>query len=387
MDKKTVLVYAFTHLNLGDDLFLKILIERYPDTDFVLIADENKYQEIFPGSNISFFRFPKTFIDRPLVRKLLSKFVFRLFVTLKYQINKNYLRRKKSCYDAVVTIGGSLFIQPRNKHQFKKNIHFVIDEVFPDKPKFILGANFGPYSDDAYLNLYHELFQKYTDISFRDQYSKSLFSDLKQVRCSSDIVFSLKTDNIRKIEKTVGFSLIDLSSRGELSKYKEIYESEMFELIKQFCKKGYTVYLFSFCKGEGDEKVINNIKNKIAADLLPDIKTVFYTGDLSSFVTLFQSMEIVFATRFHAMILSLISKQKTVPIIYSKKMKNVLDDISFPNHFFEIETLESIKNKDFYKNIHTDVLPFGIRQEAERHFDKLDVFLNYKSQLQENEQD
>ncbi|MDY0404730.1 hypothetical protein P5G51_004325 [Virgibacillus sp. 179-BFC.A HS] len=35
---KKVLIHAYTHFNFGDDLFIQILCERYPQTSFYLYA-------------------------------------------------------------------------------------------------------------------------------------------------------------------------------------------------------------------------------------------------------------------------------------------------------------------------------------------------------------
>lgn len=379
-EKKTFLVRAYTHLNIGDDLFLKILIERYPNANFVLIGKRDKYRKIFPGNNVSFFRFPRTWIDQKLVRKILFKFFFPLYLKLKNQINKKYLNNNKSLFDGIITIGGSIFMQPNKQSYYKNNLHFLFADVFASKPKFILGANFGPFNDKNFLNVYHNLFREYDDVSFRDTYSKSLFAQLDNVRCSPDVVFSLKTEDIIRKEKTVGFSLIDLSLRLDLSQFTESYEAKILQLIENYIQKNYTVYLFSFCKSEGDENVINRIIGKLQYELQQKIKTVFYDGQINVFVSLFQSMEVMYATRFHAMILSLISDQKTVPIIYSKKMRYVLDDISFSGKCIEIENLN---DSECHANelLQTYKLPLKIRHDAERHFEKLDIFLNYKSHL------
>src|SRR5699024_4992683 len=52
---KKVMVYAYSQFNLGDDLFIKILCERYPETQFVLYAPK-QYKRCFQGMrNIRFF--------------------------------------------------------------------------------------------------------------------------------------------------------------------------------------------------------------------------------------------------------------------------------------------------------------------------------------------
>lgn len=378
MNRKKILVSAFTHLNLGDDLFLKILFGRYPDADFVLIGEKEKYINIFKSKNVSYLQFPKTIIDNPYIRKIAMKFFFRLYVEFKYWINKNFLIKKQSQFDAVISIGGSIFIQPRSKFLYKKNFHFVFADVFENKPKFILGANFGPYTDESFLDNYKDLLKKYTDVCFRDWYSKSLFSDLENVRQSPDIVFSLKTVITPLRNKTVGFSLIDIAGRDYLKQYTEAYENYILKLIRHFGEKNYTLYLFSFCKAEGDEKMINKLYAKIPSDYRSKVEKVFYNGDISSFLSVFNNMEVMFATRFHAMILSLITNQKTIPIIYSNKMKHVLKDINFTGHFIEIDKVNPIEDIYSEELITIHNLSESITKQAEDHFIKLDNFLLYK---------
>ena len=377
MIRKRILLNAFTDLNLGDDLFLKILFDRFPETDFVLIADENKYKDVFRSKNIHFLKMPKTFIDIPIVRKFAIKTVFNLYVNFKYWINKNFIKNKSSQFDGTLTIGGSLFMQPKYKFQYKKNFHFLFEEIFKNKPKLIVGSNFGPYADDEFLKNYRTLFKNYHDVSFRDEYSHSLFSTLKNVRHHSDIVFALKTENIQTYKNTVGFSLIDLSGRSDLKEYTEVYENKILDLIENYCENNYQVYLFSFCRAEGDEKIINRLYDRLSQNYRSKIFKRFYNGDLDSFVSLFQNMEIMFATRFHAMILSLNSKQNMIPIIYSKKMRNVLDDIGFKREYIEIEKIGEFDFLTNSKGFNHYDLPDNIAKDAEKHFEKLDSFLKH----------
>lgn len=375
MERKKILVNAFTHLNLGDDLFLKILFDRYPDADFILIGEKENYINVFKNKNVSYLQFPKTIIDNPYVRKIAIKFFFKLYAEFKYSINKNFLKKKQSQFDAVISIGGSIFIQPNSKFLYKKNFHFVFADVFENKPKFILGANFGPYTDESFLDNYKDLLKKYTDVCFRDSYSKSLFSDLENVRQSPDIVFSLKTDIIPQRNKTVGFSLIDTSGRDHLKQHTEAYENYILKLIQHFSEKNFTIYLFSFCKAEGDEKMINKLYAKIPSHYKNKVEKVFYNGDISSFLSVFNSMEFMFATRFHAMILSLITNQKTIPVIYSNKMKHVLQDINFSGNFLEIDKINPVEDVNYEELIKIQHLSESITKQAEHQFIKLDNYL------------
>src|SRR5690606_11653244 len=85
--------------NLGDDLFIKILCERYPETRFILYA-QSEYKNSFNDvKNI-------TVIPSDTLFKRGFNFIFS-----KLKVN-NFLQHllAKKC-DAAVYIGGSLFIQ------------------------------------------------------------------------------------------------------------------------------------------------------------------------------------------------------------------------------------------------------------------------------------
>lgn len=87
------------------------------------------------------------------------------------------------------------------------------------------------------------------------------------------------------------------------------------------------IRLFSFCQPEGDVKAIEDLKS-ILPDMIKDkIEVVAYDGDYRTFLEKFSEVELLLATRFHAMILGFVYGIKTVPIIYSDKMTHVLNDI------------------------------------------------------------
>ena len=44
---KKILVNAYLDVNFGDDLFLKILFDRYNDVEWVLNSGHRKYKKIF----------------------------------------------------------------------------------------------------------------------------------------------------------------------------------------------------------------------------------------------------------------------------------------------------------------------------------------------------
>lgn len=74
---KKILIKAYTQLNLGDDLFIKILCERYENTEFYLFATpEYKNLKGIKTNNL------KILYNDTFTKKVL----FRLGKKLEYQI-------------------------------------------------------------------------------------------------------------------------------------------------------------------------------------------------------------------------------------------------------------------------------------------------------------
>lgn len=376
MKKKQILVNAYTHLNLGDDLFLKILFERYPSVDFTLMANKNIYKEVFKTNNVSYLTFPKTFLDQKLIRRVFGKFFKYHFLKSQYNAKKRYLKKKQHLFDATITIGGSIFMEKSDKRLNKLNISQLFLDLFPQKPKFIIGSNFGPFKNDAFVEYYEELFAGFTDVCFRDAYSISLFNQLDNVRYHSDVVFSANFKTNSKIPNTVGFSLIDISRRVGLSQYNDDYQKLIVRLLNIYIEKGFTPYLFSFCEYEGDERVINKILGLIDPEQGSKVKTVFYKGNIEGFINDYSKIEVMYATRFHAMILGLMFEQKLHPIIYSKKMTDVLEDISYKGNYTDINNINNSTAERAALNNDSYIFDIKLQEDALKQFNELTKYIN-----------
>lgn len=337
--KKKVLVQAYTHQNLGDDLFLKILFERYPDVDFTLIADEKTYREIFDHKNVSFLSYAKSILDNKIVAKIAGKISKIRFLAMKYKIQRSYLQSIQHQFDATVTIGGSIFMEKKDKRMNKLSIHTLLADVFKIQPKFIISSNFGPFKQDLFYDYYSTLFNSYTDVCFRDSYSHALFNKVN-VRCCPDAVFSFSYEAGIKIPKTVGFSIMDFKHRDILSMNDFNYKNSIAKLVVKYIEDGITPYLFSFCSYEGDERAIEEIINLLPEEQKTSVKKVFYRGNIESFIDIFSKMEVMFATRFHALVLGILFEQKVYPIIYSEKTLNILEDMHYNGSYSYVSELK-----------------------------------------------
>lgn len=368
-----ILLKLYPKLNLGDDLFLKIICERYPNTNFRLLADQ-RYIDNNQWDNLQVYKpsFKDSLFNK-IKRVIKRKFFPKQFQT---ELQDVYLRQNGEIFinlDGFVSIGGSIFMQIKESILLDTELAYyqLINNLLKDKLKFFIGCNFGPYKTLDYVESYKSIFKKYTDICFREEFSYNLFKEISQVRLAPDVVFGMKVSIVEKLENTIGFSIVPPKEGID----RETYIAKYVELITFYQQKEYKVYLISFCKDEGDEEIINTIAAKL--DDVLDYKTLFYNGNIKEFLDVYGKIEYMFCGRFHAMILSMLYEQNIYPIAYSEKMKNVLDDIDYKGDIIETKTFKDRKVEDIYNQIGKNVYDISkIKMEAAKQFYELDKFLN-----------
>ena len=298
---KKVFVMAYLRKNFGDDLFVKMLLEKYKNIDFYIKYD--KYE----------------FID------ILDKFD-NLHILYGMDIDEELYNADVNEYDAYVYIGGSIFMEGGSSYNLSEKFYnFVKRCKENNKPFCYISCNYGPYQTQEYFELSKKDFKECTDICFRDLYSYNLFSDIETVRYAPDFAFCYNTPKVEKQKDTVGITVINLNIRKDLKEINDKYMKFLERNIKNYISLGKNIYLFSFCKHEGDEETIEAILK-----LFPNeshLHIVKYTGDIDEFLKQYNTMEYMICARFHAMILSSIAMQKMYIMSYSKKIDRVIEDL------------------------------------------------------------
>ena len=373
----TALLKIYPELNVGDDLFLSILLNRYRNIDFFLLANRNMYKK-FSNENENL-----KIIDTIKNVNLLDRLILRLSrnfpVSVQKKIYKFYIRKQygESLINSefFVTIGGSMFIENKND-EINRNLLFyqLINDVFKNKPKFFIGCNFGPYYSNKFLEDFKSVFKEASDLSFREHESKTILN-LPELRVNPDIVFGFRNlSKLQKIKNSIGFVLVDpkLKMPNEIVNYTE-YIKNLNQLMVYYDEIGYKIYLFSYCKRENDEELINDVLNLGG---LNNANVIKYDGALNSFINEYSKMETVFCGRFHSMILSMLFGQMILPVIYSKKMTNILGDIRFSGDIVQLKDLNA-NDPDKYlqiaKNNRYDI--DLLKSQADSHFEKIDQLI------------
>lgn len=354
MNKK-VYLKAYMVKNLGDDLFLKMFVDRYGDKNKIYLYANSDYKKMLNN---------KVTICKNVFTILFNKTL--KLITKKRRDIQSVLYKNT---DLMVQIGGSLFME-KSDPNYKETIK--VD--YPQNTKYyLLGSNFGPYKSEEFLNTYKEVFKKAEDVCLRDEYSYNLFKDLDNVRYTSDIVYGLDVSKVKKTDsKKVVISVIDCATKIG-NEYKANYKQKLKETIEQLVSKNYEIVLMSFCKIENDEIAINEIYDELTTDLKDKVSKYFYNGNIEEALNILGDSSVIIGTRFHANILGLILGKTIIPIAYSDKTLNALKDINFNGKIIDIRKLDEF-NPD---ELNEDSLNYKISvtkqiESAQNQFEILD---------------
>lgn len=359
-----IFVDMYLSFNLGDDLFLHILSERYPDSNITVNYVGNNYDKfISKYKNIKRRKYN-------LFNKLCQKLRLKDYLTDYEHIAKEY--------DALIFVGGSIFREEDYHYSlYKDRMKMVTEFNKMKKPVFIMGSNFGPYETDKFFYEYRDFYKLCDDVCFRDLYSYNLFKDLKNVRYAPDIVFQMNVNKYMKNDKKniVGYSIIDVRHKKGLSKYYNKYIESTIKSIELIISKGYECLLMSFCESEGDLNVINNIKSGLSKETLNKVRIYEYKGNLDEAINLISELKLFVAARFHANIIGLLCNVGILPVIYSNKTTNMLKDINLDDISIYMDNLSDLYNNDtIEKGFKNKVNLDKISIEAKNQFKKLDEF-------------
>ena len=356
--EKNVYIRFYNANNLGDDLFVKIITSRYV----------NSFETLKFRENVSIRRIDNLkLIGFAFLNKAAG------FVERKHKRSNSMLFRQARKNDVLVYIGGSVFIESTPLSYWKRELGLYENLHIP---YYILGSNFGPYGSPEFLEIVSKIIASAQDVCFRDQASYDLFEKAPSVRVATDIAFMLDTKDYAYTTqgKTVVFSVIDAYKKFD-EKTATKYEQEIINLASQFVNNGYRVTLMSFCKFEGDEEAINRILKNMDDDLRQKVDVYRYAGDLGEALTVLAKSEIIVASRFHASILGLVFGKKVLPMAYSNKTTDILNDIGFKGPVIDIRKIDKFDGRTF--DINSLKLNDISKQKklAEKQFQELDKVL------------
>lgn len=354
---KGIKLYAYFAGNLGDDLMVRILRQRYPGVQFY----SETWQDV-PG----IVTWESLQQKHGRLNHLLNILTGDRWKDVYMDAVRKHYDRKCVCS---VYIGGSVYMQRTDTAtQLAQE-----ERKLCNGPLFVMGANFGPYREAAFPEGFAGYFRRCAGVTFREKASFSLFQNCGHVAYAPDVVLNLRAVPGQS-DGTVLISVIDLENRPDLRQYRENYENRMASLCEACVKMGKQPVLLSFCQAEGDEKAVSRILEGLSPELGRQVKHLRYRGEPEKILDAYARAERVIATRFHAMILALCYEKPVFCISYSEKCGNYLKDLHFPN-VCEISALADIAPAAMLGRCG---LPAGLtehKQAAGGQFAQLDTFL------------
>ena len=364
---KKVFLYAYDRMNLGDDLFVHTVTKRYPNVKFYMLSKKENQKTFRELKNLVVIDKESSFIK--LLRRIRPSFVPKYI---------NWIEKRCT---AVVYIGGSIFIEYDNWEQMLT----WWDYESKNRPFYVLGANFGPYTTEAYRNKLAEIFNNMQDVCFREKYSLDKFSDVSVARWAPDILFSYDMPKVQQMKKQIFVSLIDCGSRQtgleRLEQYESDYLTFMKELHEKYMQEGYTLVLSSFCKSEKDEEAIEKVLSVMdISEEHSQVEVLRYDGNnFEKVLCAIAESELVVASRFHAAILGFVADKPVFPVFYSDKTLHVLEESGFNGKYADIRQLAQV-DFGFQEEIEKQKLYNidEIKMQSEKHFMKLDEVLGEK---------
>lgn len=344
-----VLLFAYTKVNLGDNLFIYILLKKYPQIDFYIHILEEEYKKVYEKFKNIHFLYEERNLERIKVKE----------------------------YDAFIYVGGSIFIESEYGMREIEDFNRFIKKCKENNKKFFyMSCNFGPFKTDKFLDVAKENFSICDGICFREINSYNRFKDIKKVRYSPDMAFTFKNKKISKEKKSIGISIVDLLIRDDLKQYINEYNDFIKRIIIKFAKRGYKVYLFSFSQFEKDDVAIERILNIVPEVYKDKIKTIKFDCNIEKYLEQYGKMEYMICARFHSMILSMLYGQKVYNITYSKKQDNVINELKLFKRYQPINkiTYDTILRKYYFKKVSSNNIK-KIAQKAEGQFEDFNKWL------------
>lgn len=273
--QKGALIIAYAANNLGDDMFVEILCKRYPQQQFYIICNYNNSACFVKIKNL------KTIYENSEEYNMFYKHIDRY-------INMQIL------------IGGSLFMQPQNRQDINQKFESVKNSIpSPYIPFVILGANFGPFTEQQHIENYKTWFPKAQDICFRDLQSYQLFQNIKNTRWAPDILLGYPLQQYTPQKRIVISSIYDTKRIGLPSYPQDIYFDLLAQVTKKYLDDDYDIVLAAFCVNQKDDLSSQEILKRIPVVRNDRVRIISYNGDIEAFLKVILEAKYIIGTRFH----------------------------------------------------------------------------------------
>ena len=291
--------------NFGDDLFVKIVCNAFPQAKFNTLI-------------------PKEF------GKGIEKIKNLKITDLNPKAPEKAYVKAVSKADICVYLSGQAFVEEAEDIEEYWDFRYMLRS----KPLYFINTSFGPYYTKNFFSVSRDYISGCEGVWFRDNSSYSMF-DGDNVHYMPDIAYLTEFPNAMVLPKQyVVLSLVDLSGRPYISVVYDKYIKKMQWIAQYFKDKGYEVIILASCKYEWDDK---------AAENLSDLGTVVtYDGNIDYILSVIRGAECVIGSRFHSIICALAAGVRAIPVCYSDNLKSAVKDFDSEHPCFDVKNLDDI---------------------------------------------
>ncbi len=303
----STLIKGYLDRNLGDDLMLRIVLEQLKDYKFY-IAEEQK-ELLLPFANINN--------------------IFDLDDYPNKQTNK------------ILKVTGSDFMILN-----KTGIYYSLVRILQKKknkkvPMAVIGCNVGPFVNSLARNLAIKEMEQYKLITVRDKFSYEFIkknTKKPEVYYYPDLVFALPDEWLPNHREDEGHLGISAYRRAKTNNYK-VYKKLAIIADRYIQKTNKKVLLFAFdMENENDISAAFTIK-----DLCKNkdkIEIILHNDNGDNIIKNMARCERIIGIRLHCSVLAIRMGKPFIPIIYSKKTHDLLDDLNYREKRFNIDNFE-----------------------------------------------
>lgn len=293
--------------NFGDDLMIQGLLKKYPKYHFFAVSSQEEIKNTY--KNFDNIRFINKF-DRKII------------------------------YDYYVFIGGSIyeFIHFKNiRYHFYRLSRMILSKKRGTKI-FTIGANLGNYNLKIGRKIILKELEMQDLITVRDKYSFDLLNKYNvstKKYMIQDIAFEILMNYERKENKKT----IDIQNILGISSFKldPKYINAIANIIRDYLliSENNVARIFSFNpESQNDSIFARKIREKVPEELHKSIELIDYQGNVDGFLESVSACSKFIAVRFHSAIMAYIFEIPFLPIIYSNKTENFLNDIDYMGERF-----------------------------------------------------
>ncbi len=294
--RKRVAVTAYAANNLGDDLFIRSVLQRYPDTEFVFFASIDGLRMADGLPNMG------------------GTITFREFV------------QQRKTFSMYLILGGSMFQQrPGWMPLWVNYARRILTARFFGIPTFVTGASFGPYAHRRFRLAFGALFRLSRHITFRDTASARVFSGLRQVDVYPDLAFAVPVpEPLEPNEKPIGMSVMEFGSGVEAAGYTEQCATIITE---SHPSSRFLLFAFQESGDLSDSRAATQVLQLLTPERAACVDVITYDGrNLDHVLASIGSCASFYATRFHSMIIAVLYDLPVTVMLYHPKILAALTD-------------------------------------------------------------